>query len=45
MFKQYMIRSSMLCATALSVLISMPAHSVDLNLSPVPLFLNPGVAP
>jgi type IV pilus assembly protein PilY1 len=45
MFKQYMIRGSMLCATALSVLISMPSHAVDLNLSPVPLFLNPGVAP
>lgn len=45
MFKQYMVRCSTLLATATAVLMSIPAQSVDLNLSQSPLYLSPAVAP
>ncbi len=45
MFKQYIVRCSTLLATTAAVLLSIPAHAVNLNLSPTPLFLSPAVPP
>jgi type IV pilus assembly protein PilY1 len=45
MFKQYINRCSTLLATAAAVMLSIPAHAVDLNLSQTPLYLSPAVAP
>lgn len=45
MLKKYVSRISTLIATAGAVLLSIPAHAVDMNLSTSPLFLNPAVPP
>jgi type IV pilus assembly protein PilY1 len=45
MLKQYMVRCSTLFAVSAAVLMSNPSHAVDMNLSPVPLFVSPAVAP
>ncbi|MDY6946463.1 MAG: hypothetical protein SXG53_12140, partial [Pseudomonadota bacterium] len=45
MFSKYITRVSTLLATTAAVLLSIPAHALDLNLSQQPLFLSPTVAP
>lgn len=45
MFKQYVNRCSTLLVTAAAVMLSIPAHAVELNLSQTPLYLSPAVAP
>lgn len=45
MLSKYITRVSTLLATTAAVLLSVPAHAVDLNLSQQPLFLSPSVPP
>jgi type IV pilus assembly protein PilY1 len=45
MLKHYINRCSTLLATAAAVMLSIPAHAVDLNLSQIPLYLSPSVPP
>lgn len=45
MFKPYASRISTLFATAAAVLLSVPAHALELNLPDAPLFLSPSVPP
>jgi type IV pilus assembly protein PilY1 len=45
MFSKYIARVSTLLATTAAMLLSIPAHALDMNLSQQPLFLSPTVAP